>query len=74
MSDIRCNNCRFWNGAQLMGLCRRYPKTENKHEMDWCGEHQPAAVKMVPVADIQPQVEPKKPGRKPKNVMSDPSA
>lgn len=68
-----------------MGACRRYPEMQNKHEMDWCGEHQ---IKMValPVYDIMTDEtkvaevpmkievnlspEPKKPGRKPKNANS----
>ena len=35
-----------------MGLCRRFPETQNKHEMDWCGEHQLTAVVTMPVYDI----------------------
>lgn len=57
-----------------MGVCRRYPEVFNKHERDWCGEHQPVPVVMVPVVNIQMRDEqptPKKPGRKPKNVVTD---
>jgi len=64
-----------------MGACRRYPEMQNKHEMDWCGEHQ---IKMVAlpvydittdetkVAEVPAAVAPefKKPGRKPKNANS----
>jgi hypothetical protein len=53
-----------------MGLCRRFPESQNKHEMDWCGEHQLTEVINLPVYD-EPPKEPKKPGRKPKNVMPD---
>lgn len=68
-----CASCKFFLNAQIMGSCRRYPQTINRHMNDWCGEHfavqQPEAVK--PVYDIQTDtvVEPplrKKPGRKPK--------
>jgi hypothetical protein len=49
-----------------MGVCRRYPQVHNKHERDWCGEHQAAVVQMVPVKDIMTP-EPKRPGRPKKN-------
>lgn len=48
-----------------MGLCRRFPQTQNKHGMDWCGEHYPAAATTLPVVDA---MQPKKRGRKPKNA------
>jgi hypothetical protein len=65
MSDVRCKSCRFFTQAQVMGLCRRFPETQNKHEMDWCGEHQLSVVTSVPVYDVMAQAEPKKRGRKP---------
>jgi len=49
-----------------MGLCRRFPETQNKHEMDWCGEHQLSVVASIPVYDVMAQAEVKKRGR-PKN-------
>ncbi len=49
-----------------MGLCRRFPETQNKHEMDWCGEHQLSVVASIPVYDVMAQTEVKKRGR-PKN-------
>lgn len=80
MSQVRCKTCRFFVTGQVMGACRRYPDMQNKHEMDWCGEHQEARVEMVtlPVYDIMTDetteavvpVEKKKPGRKPKNANS----
>lgn len=70
MSQVRCKTCRFFSQAQVMGLCRRFPESQNKHEMDWCGEHQLTEVITLPVYD-EPPKEPKKPGRKPKNVMPD---
>jgi len=59
-----------------MGVCRRYPEHQNKHEMDWCGEHQLAQTVSIPVYDVMAQApdERKKPGRKPKNDQSDSSA
>jgi hypothetical protein len=81
MSDVRCKTCRFFVTGQVMGACRRFPEMQNKHEMDWCGEHQ---IKMVAlavydimtdetkVAEVPAAVapQPKKPGRKPKNANS----
>ena len=69
-----CASCKFFLNAQIMGSCRRYPQTINRHMNDWCGEHfavqqaEPVMVKL-PVYDIQTDtvVEPplkKKPGRK----------
>ena len=66
-----CKSCRFFSMSQVMGLCRRYPKAENKHEMDWCGEHELAQAVSVPVIEPETLVQRKKPGRPPKN---DPSA
>lgn len=66
MSDVRCRSCRFFSQAQVMGLCRRFPETQNKHEMDWCGEHQLAVAVMIPVLNSEDLAR-KKPGR-PKNV------
>jgi len=72
-----CASCKFFLNAQIMGSCRRYPQTINRHMNDWCGEH--CAVKQIEqptenlrVYDIQTDtvVEPplkKKPGRKPKH-------
>jgi hypothetical protein len=73
----RCASGKFFLNAQIMGSCRRYPQTINRHMNDWCGEHfavqqaEPAMVKL-PVYDIQTDtvVQPpmkKKPGRKPKH-------
>ena len=71
-----CANCKFFLNAQIMGSCRRYPQTINRHMNDWCGEHiapqqiEPEIVKL-PVYDIltdtvaEPPLR-KKPGRKPK--------
>lgn len=66
-----CADCKFFLNAQIMGSCRRYPQTINRHMNDWCGEH--ALIKTVivnlPVYDIKTDtvVEFKKRGRKPKN-------
>jgi hypothetical protein len=78
MSEMRCKTCRFFSSAQIMGLCRRYPETQNKHERDWCGEHQLVQSVMVPIYNIMTDetkpvempVELKKRGRKPKDVSN----
>ena len=66
-----CADCKFFLNAQIMGSCRRYPQTINRHMNDWCGEHaliEPVMVNL-PVYDIMTDTifEPKKRGRKPKN-------
>jgi len=69
-----CADCKFFLNAQIMGSCRRYPQTINRHMNDWCGEHELIEPEMVslPVYDIltdtvaEPPLR-KKPGRKPKN-------
>lgn len=38
---MHCKTCKYWwspNGFDQMGLCRRFPKQENKSNNDWCGE------------------------------------
>ena len=72
-----CADCKFFLNAQIMGSCRRYPQTINRHMNDWCGEHsllQEVKPKMVklPVYNILTDTVVelplrKKPGRKPKN-------
>ncbi len=76
MNEVTCSTCRFWIPSPVMGVCRRYPQVANKHERDWCGEHQASVVRMVPVKDIMTPEEPqrKKPGRKPKHDVSDSAA
>jgi hypothetical protein len=71
-----CASCKFFLNAQIMGSCRRYPQTINRHMNDWCGEHiAPQQIEQptenLRVYDIQTDTvaEPplkKKPGRKPK--------
>ena len=71
---LSCASCKFFVNAQIMGSCRRYPHTINRHMNDWCGEHsviqqvEPVVVNS-PVYDILTDtvIEPKKRGRKPKN-------
>lgn len=72
MSEIRCKTCRFFTQAQVMGVCRRYPEHQNRHEMDWCGEHQLSTMIALPV--VEPEKLAKKPGRKPKNDVSNSAA
>jgi hypothetical protein len=37
-----------------MGICRQSPQQQNKHQNDWCGQHEPLEVEIVklPVYDI----------------------
>ena len=85
MSEVRCKTCRYFNNGIAIGTCRRYPEVQNKHGMDWCGEHSEQIMVSLPVYDIMTdetkqvempaKVDPvvperKKPGRKPKNADS----
>lgn len=76
MSEIKCGGCRFFSNGQVMGSCRRYPAQQNKHQNDWCGEHQ-AMMLTMPVYDIMTDETTMaempvkgKPGRKPKNAAT----
>ena len=33
-----CKTCRYWLDQSIIGLCRRNPKNEHKHQHEWCGE------------------------------------
>ena len=71
MAEPTCLTCEFFRNAQVMGTCRRYPAPQNKHQNDWCGEHQ-MKILALPVYDIMTDTttmppERKKPGRKPKD-------
>ena len=46
MSD-NCGGCLFFRDQQVMGVCRLYPQQQNKHESDWCGQHEPKTTKKV---------------------------
>ena len=53
-SHSNCGNCRFFKNQQIMGICRQNPQQQNKHQNDWCGQHEPMQVEVVklPVYDI----------------------
>jgi hypothetical protein len=71
MAEMNCNNCRFFTNQQIMGICKRYPTHQNRHENDWCGEHHAQIVNIVPlqVYDITTDnVVERKRGRKPKDA------
>jgi hypothetical protein len=42
MSTPSCGACAFFirtgTGGSWNGVCARFPKHEDKHEADWCGE------------------------------------
>ena len=76
---MKCAECKHFAGqpGDRYGLCRRYPKNENKSQEDLCGEF---SLKIFPQKEIEVEVEfireydittdefkPKR-GRKPKNV------
>jgi hypothetical protein len=50
-----CENCRFWQNQNIIGLCRRYPQHQNKSRIDWCGEWSMALVQL-PAVEMPTQV------------------
>ena len=48
---IRCKECLFFGSTSgaVLGLCRRYPASQNKHDQDWCGEFKQGDVQAKPV-------------------------
>lgn len=61
---MKCLECKHFSGqpGDRYGLCRRYPKNENKSQEDLCGEFTSKIVVVEFVEDA-----PKR-GRKPKNA------
>lgn len=49
-----CENCRFWQNQNIIGLCRRYPQHQNKARTEWCGEWS-LALMTLPVVEMQPE-------------------
>ena len=49
MAESNCRTCRFFTSQQTMGLCKRYPMHNNKHENDWCGEHLAKLIEVIPL-------------------------
>ena len=37
-SNRTCGNCKFFVDVGHIGECRRYPKTEQKFSLHYCGE------------------------------------
>lgn len=39
MAVYNCSTCTYFlSGNEVMGQCRRYPQSYNKHRVEWCGE------------------------------------
>jgi len=46
MRKERCGDCKYWmpddnravRGDHALGECRRFPRTQKKCGMNWCGE------------------------------------
>lgn len=51
-SSASCYDCLFWRRGDLMGLCRRYPESFNKHQNDWCGEYSKIVVNVEPYPEV----------------------
>lgn len=55
MADENCSSCHYFRGANVIGLCRRFPAFVNKSHNDWCGEFQAKQVELIalPVVEMQ---------------------
>jgi len=51
-NNYNCGICVYYKSAEIMGSCRRYPRSSTKHRNDWCGEFKEAEFVSVPVYDI----------------------
>jgi hypothetical protein len=67
---MKCEQCKHFSGqpGDRYGLCRRYPKNENKSIEDLCGEFGLKIFKTESTYDITTDEFKPKRGRKPKNV------
>lgn len=63
-SNRTCGNCKFFVDVGHIGECRRYPKTEQKFSLHYCGEFSALPV-ILPIIDIPEEIviEAKKRGR-----------
>ena len=54
MAEIKfnCENCRYWQNHQIIGICRRYPQFQNKARTDWCGEFAAERMIALPVVEM----------------------
>jgi hypothetical protein len=61
----KCEFCKYFRDAQIMGSCRRYPTLQSKHANDWCGEFVVAIIREEDVlpAPVAGSFLPKKRGR-----------
>lgn len=61
-SSRTCGNCKFFVDVGHIGECRRYPKTEQKFSLHYCGEFSalPVAIVDIPAEIV---IETKKRGR-----------
>jgi hypothetical protein len=51
-NNYNCGICVYYKSAEIMGSCRRYPRSITKHKNEWCGEFKEAEFVSVPVYDI----------------------
>ena len=73
---MKCVECKWYLGTQndTYGVCKRYPKIENKTQQDYCGEfYAKVEVRKIEITFAEPteydintdEIKPKR-GRKPK--------
>ena len=63
----RCDQCKFWQDQNIIGLCRRFPVYANKHRNEWCGEWAQKPVLVLPVVEM-PEEKPKRKYTRRQNV------
>lgn len=65
-TDSKCETCIYWADRNIMGICRRYPATQNKQKTDWCGEFKTWILPTTQIVHVE-EVK-RKPGRPKKNA------
>ena len=50
---MKCIECKWYAGQvnDAYGVCKRYPKIENKSQQDWCGEYSSKVEREVDTSD-----------------------
>jgi len=68
---MKCIDCKWFSGIinDTYGLCKRYPRTQNKTQHDWCGDFvsKVEEIETTKYNIATDEIKPKR-GRKPKNV------
>ena len=55
-SSRTCGNCKFFMDVGHIGECRRFPKTEQKFSLHYCGEFSALSI-ILPIVEIPAAIE-----------------